>query len=203
MDKDEDHYIDENGLYVFTELHHLKRGYCCQNGCRHCPYRVKEKNLRIWIDADACPNVVKEIVFRAAERTKTQVILVANAPIRLPQSGLVSIIQVSHGFDVADSRIIEEVRAGDLVVTADIPLADAVITKDALALNPRGELYTKENIKDHLATRNLMADLRDSGAISGGPKTLGLKDRQAFANQLDRVLASCDRTHYGISAKHR
>jgi uncharacterized protein YaiI (UPF0178 family) len=145
--------------------------------------------MQIWIDADACPNVIKEIIFRAAERTKTRVIVVANKPIRIPLTGLVSTIQVPQGFDVADNQIVEEMSPGDLVITADIPLADAVITKGGLALNPRGELYTSENVKDHLATRNLMQELRDQGMIGGGPKSLGLKDRQSFANKLDRLLA--------------
>lgn len=144
--------------------------------------------MKIWIDADACPNVIKDIVFRASERTKTKVVVVANQPIRVPLNGLVSTIQVSRGFDMADSRIIDDMEPGDLVITADIPLADAALTKGGIALNPRGELYTLENIKDRLATRDLMAELRDSGMITGGPKTLGLKDRQAFANKLDALL---------------
>ena len=149
--------------------------------------------MRIWIDADACPNVIKDIVFRASERTQTPVVVVANKPIRIPLNGLVSTIQVSHGFDMADSRIVEEMAAGDIVITADIPLADAVIERGGIAVNPRGELYSQENIKDRLATRNLMEELRDSGMISGGPKTLGLKDRQSFANKLDTLLAARSR----------
>lgn len=145
--------------------------------------------MRIWVDADACPNVIKEIIFRAALRTKTHVVLVANKPLSNPLNGFVSSIQVPQGFDVADNQIINEMAAGDLVITADIPLADSVIDKEGVALNPRGELYTKENIKDRLATRNLLEELRNNGLITGGPKTLNLKDRQAFANQLDRLLA--------------
>jgi uncharacterized protein YaiI (UPF0178 family) len=145
--------------------------------------------MRIWVDADACPFVIKDIIFRAALRTKTHVVLVANHPISVPFNGFVSAIQVSKGFDVADNQIIEDMKPGDLVITADIPLADAVIDNLGLALNPRGELYTKENIKDRLATRNLMEELRNCGQITGGPKTLNLKDRQKFANQLDRLLA--------------
>lgn len=145
--------------------------------------------MKIWIDADACPNVIKEIIFRASTRTGTKVVVVANQPIKIPLTGLVSTIQVPRGFDMADSRIVDDMVAGDIVVTADIPLADEVINKGGSALNPRGELYTKENIKDRLATRDLMAELRDSGMISGGPKTLGLTDRQAFANKLDALLA--------------
>jgi uncharacterized protein YaiI (UPF0178 family) len=145
--------------------------------------------MRIWIDADACPNVIKEIIFRASLRTKTPVVVVANRPIRVPLNGLVSTIQVPFGFDMADGQIIQDMVAGDLVITADIPLADAAISKGGIAIDPRGDLYNPENIKDRLASRNLMAELRDSGLISGGPKALGLKERQAFANKLDMLLA--------------
>jgi uncharacterized protein YaiI (UPF0178 family) len=145
--------------------------------------------MQIWVDADACPNVIKEIIFRAATRTSTKVILVANQPVRVPLTGFISSIQVPKGFDVADNKIVQSIKAGDLVITADIPLADLVVDQGGLALDPRGELYTKENIKDRLATRDLMEQLRDGGLVSGGPKTLGPKERQAFANQLDRILA--------------
>lgn len=144
--------------------------------------------MKIWIDADACPTVIKDIIFRASERTKTAVIVVANKPIKIPLNGLVSTIQVGRGFDMADERILSELLAGDVVITADIPFADAAIDKGAVAINPRGDLYTKENIKDRLATRNLMEELRDAGLMSGGPKPLGLKDRQAFSNKLDTIL---------------
>lgn len=146
--------------------------------------------MHIWVDADACPNVIKEIIFRAATRTSTKVVLVANGPVRVPLTGFVSSIQVPKGFDVADNKIVEMVQPGDVVVTADIPLADLVVAKGGRALNPRGELYTTENIKDRLATRDLMEQLRDGGLIGSGPKSLGLKDRQSFANALDLVLAS-------------
>ncbi len=145
--------------------------------------------MRIWIDADACPNVIKEIIFRASARTNTAVVVVANQPIRIPLTGLVSTIQVPRGFDMADTRIVDDMAAGDIVITADIPLADAAIDKGGVAINPRGELYTKDNIKDRLATRDLMAELRDGGMVTGGPKVLGLSDRQAFANKLDALLA--------------
>jgi uncharacterized protein len=145
--------------------------------------------MKIWIDADACPVVIKEIIFRASERTKTPVVMVANKPLKVPLNGLTSTIQVSRGFDMADEQILNDMDAGDLVITADIPFADAVITKGAIAINPRGELYSKENIKDRLATRNLMETLRDAGVVSGGPKSFSLKDRQAFANKLDAILA--------------
>lgn len=147
--------------------------------------------MRIWIDADACPNVIKEIIFKASARTQIHVVVVANAPIRIPINGLVSTIQVPRGFDMADDKITDSLMAGDIVITADIPLASAVITKGALALNPRGELYTEENINDRLATRDLLAELRDSGMMSGGgPKPLGLKEKQGFAAKLDALLAA-------------
>lgn len=153
----------------------------------------REFNMKIFIDADACPNVIKDIVFRASVRTNTPVIVVANSPIRIPLNGLVSTIQVPRGFDMADSRIVEEMDTGDIVITADIPLADAVIEKGGIAINPRGELYSQENIKDRLATRNLREELRDAGLCTGGPKVLGLKDRQSFANKLDALLAAKSR----------
>ena len=144
--------------------------------------------MQIWIDADACPNTVKDIIFRASERTKTQVIVVANKPIKIPLTGLVSTIQVPQGFDMADERILEKLMQGDLVITGDIPFADAAINKGALVIDPRGDLYDKENIKARLATRNLMEELRNAGAIISGPKPLSLRDRQAFANKIDRIL---------------
>jgi uncharacterized protein len=150
--------------------------------------------MQIWIDADACPNVIKDIIFRASERTKTKVIVVANKPIKIPLNGLVSTIQVPRGFDMADERILEKLEPGDLVITADIPFADAAITKGAIAIDPRGDLYDHENIKDRLATRNLMEELRDAGHTLNGPKPLGLPGRQAFANKIDAFLAK---------AKHR
>jgi uncharacterized protein len=154
----------------------------------------RENHMRIWVDADACPAVIKEIIFRASRRTGIPVVLVANRPIKIPIGALVSVIQVSSGFDMADDRILEEIKAKDLVITADIPLADAAISKEAIAINPRGELYTKDNIKDRLAMRNLMQELRDFGQVGGGPKAMALKDRQAFANTLDAVLAKYKNT---------
>lgn len=148
--------------------------------------------MQIWVDADACPNMIKEIIYRASQRTKIKVVLVANAPLRVPTTGLVSAMQVPKGFDVADDAIVNAVESGDLVITADIPLANAVLEKNAHALNPRGELYTKENIKDRLSSRDLMEQLRDSGLVTGGPKPLGPKDKQVFANALDRFLARRD-----------
>ena len=144
--------------------------------------------MQIWVDADACPNVIKEILFRAAERKQIQLTLVANAPLRTPPSRFVKALQVPGGFDQADRRIVELVQAGDLVITADIPLAADAVAKGAQALNPRGELYTVDNIKERLAMRDLMDELRKGGVNTGGPAALSLSDRQQFANALDRIL---------------
>lgn len=145
--------------------------------------------MAIWIDADACPNVVKEILFRAAQRTKIPLILVANQFIRTPPSPYITSVQVAAGFDVADNHIAQQVSPGDLVITADIPLAADVVEKEAIALNPRGEKYTKENIKQRLTMRNFMEEMRSTGQASGGPPPLNQQDRQAFANALDRYMA--------------
>ena len=145
--------------------------------------------MKIWVDADACPVVVKEILFRAAQRTGIQLTLVANQPVRVPSSHNISFVQVSHGFDVADNEIVKRVEAGHLVITADVPLAAEVIEKGGTALNPRGELYTTENIKNRLNMRDFMDTLRSSGIQTGGPPPLDQSDRQAFANQLDRWLS--------------
>jgi uncharacterized protein YaiI (UPF0178 family) len=144
--------------------------------------------MAIWIDADACPNVVKEILFRAAQRTKIPLILVANQLIRTPPSPYITSVQVAAGFDVADNHIAQQVSPGDLVITADIPLAADVVEKEAIALNPRGEKYTKENIKQRLTMRNFMEEMRSAGQATGGPPPLNQQDRQAFANALDRYL---------------
>ena len=145
--------------------------------------------MRIWVDADACPNVIKDILFRAAERARVTLTLVANQPIRTPPSPFIKALQVPAGFDVADNRIVELTEAGDLVITADIPLAASVIDKGGHALDPRGEIYTKDNIKERLAMRKLMDELRSSGIDTGGPATFSHADRQTFANKLDRFLA--------------
>lgn len=145
--------------------------------------------MNIWVDADACPNPIKAIVFRAAERLAIDTILVANHHIRVPPSRHLSSLQVPGGFDVADRTITERLAAGDLVITADIPLAAEVVALGATGLNPRGTLYTAENIHDHLARRNLMEQLRENGMVSSGQPALGKADLQAFANQLDRFLA--------------
>ena len=145
--------------------------------------------MRIWVDADACPNPVKEILFRAADRMKIALTLVANKPLRTPPSPYINTIQVAAGFDVADNKIADELRAGDLVVTADIPLAAAVLEKHGCVLDPRGEMYTKDNIEARLTLRKFMDELRSSGVDTGGPPPFNHGDRQAFAKQLDRLLA--------------
>ncbi|MGB5299935.1 MAG: YaiI/YqxD family protein [Thiogranum sp.] len=144
--------------------------------------------MKIWVDADACPNVVKDILFRAAQRVQVLTILVANQLIRTPPSRYISKVQVRAGFDEADKYIAEAVEPGDLVITADIPLASQVIDKGGYALNPRGELYTRDNIRQRLGLRNFMEELRGSGVNTGGPPSLSQSDRQAFANELDRFL---------------
>ena len=145
--------------------------------------------MQIWVDADACPGVIKEIIFRAAERLKISTTLVANQMLRTPPSRYIRAIQVASGFDVADTHIIEQVQVGDLVITADIPLASAIIERRAHALNPRGEFYTTANIQERLTMRNFMDELRSAGVDTGGPPAFSQADRQAFANQLDRFLA--------------
>ncbi len=144
---------------------------------------------QIWVDADACPKVIKEILFRVANRVSIPVTLVANQPLQVPRSRYIRTIQVAAGFDVADNHIVLQVQAGDLVITADIPLAAEVIAKGCLALNPRGALYTEDNIRQRLNMRDFMDTLRGSGVDTGGPASFNHADRQAFANQLDRMLA--------------
>lgn len=144
--------------------------------------------IKIWVDADACPVVIKEILFRAAMRTETPMTLVANHQMRVPPSKFINFVQVPAGFDVADNEIVKRVQKGDLVITGDIPLASEVIEQGATALNPRGEKYTNENIKARLNMRNFMETLRSSGVDTGGPAPLNQKDRQNFANTLDVFL---------------
>lgn len=147
-----------------------------------------QRRLQLWVDADACPNVIKDILFRAAEKRRVICTLVANQPIPVPRVDWLRSIQVPAGFDVADDRIVELIQSGDLAITADIPLAAKVVTKGAFALNPRGSFYTKENIQQRLTMRNFMEELRSSGVQVGGPAAFGLQDRMAFANTLDRFL---------------
>ena len=145
--------------------------------------------MQIWVDAYACPRVIKEILYRAAERAQIALILVANQPLQLPRSRYIRSMRVEAGFDVADKRIASEVMAGDLVITADIPLASAVIEKGAHALNPRGERYTEDNIRQRLSMRNFMEELRGAGVQTGGPPAMSQQERRNFANELDRLLA--------------
>jgi uncharacterized protein YaiI (UPF0178 family) len=146
--------------------------------------------MQIWIDADACPVQVKELLFRAAKRTKTKVTLVANQSLRTPPSAYIDSVLVPAGANVADRHIVELVEPGDLVVTADIPLAADVVRSGGQALNPRGELYTDANVGERLAVRDLLDEMRGGGQITGGPANFSVKDRQAFANQLDRWLTA-------------
>jgi len=145
--------------------------------------------MQIWVDADACPGAVKEILYRAAQRQSLPLILVANQWLRVPASPWIRAVQVEQGFDVADRHIAAALQVGDLVITADIPLAAAVVEKQGHALNPRGELYGPENIRELLDMRNFMDTLRGSGVATGGPPAFGHADRQNFANALDRFLA--------------
>ena len=145
--------------------------------------------MRIWVDADACPGEIKELLYRVADRVKVKLTLVANQSMRIPRSEFIDSMLVPDGANVADRRIVELASPGDLVVTADIPLAGDVVAKGAQAIDPRGGLYTENNIGELLARRNMLDQLRGSGQISGGPSNFGAKDRQAFANQLDRWLA--------------
>ena len=144
--------------------------------------------MKIWIDADACPVVIKDILFRAAQRTGVQLTLVANQYLRVPSAANISMIQVAQGFDVADNEIVKRAGKGDLVITSDIPLAAEVIDKGAHVLSPRGELYSTDNIRARLNMRDFMDTLRSSGVDTGGPPALNQADRQAFANQLDTFL---------------
>ena len=144
--------------------------------------------MKIWIDADACPVVIKDILYRAAERVPIELILVANQSLQIPKSRYIKFIQVSQGFDVADNEIVKHLDAGDLVITSDIPLAADVIEKGGIALSPRGELHTTDNIRARLSMRDFMETLRSSGVDTGGPPALNQGDRKAFANHLDRLL---------------
>lgn len=145
--------------------------------------------MEIWVDADACPAVVRDILFRAAERTGVQLTLVANQQVRIPRSKCIRMLQVSAGFDVADNEIVKRLSAGDLVITGDIPLAAEVIEKGGHALNPRGELYSTDTIRSLLNMRDFMDTMRASGINTGGPPALSQSDRKAFADNLDRFLA--------------
>ena len=150
--------------------------------------------MHIWVDADACPNVIKEILFRVAQKRELPLTLVANQHLPVPASTFIKSIQVAAGFDVADNYIAQHAVAGDVVVTADIPLAADIVDKQAFGINPRGELYTEQNIRQKLGMRNFMEELRNTGQVSGGPPPLDHRDRQAFANTLDRLLTRALKT---------
>ena len=146
--------------------------------------------MRIWIDADACPNVVKEIVFRAAERLSVETILVANQPLRTPPSRYIRAVQVSQGFDEADNYLVREAQPGDLAITADIPLAAELIEGQVQVLHPRGSVYDPDTIRQQLVMRDFMEEMRSGGVLQGGgPAPYGTREKQAFANALDRILA--------------
>ncbi len=145
-------------------------------------------NMQIWVDADACPKAVKEILFKTAMRREVKLTLVANQYMNIPTSPFIDMLKVGAGFDVADNEIVKQCSPGDLVITADIPLADKVVEKGATGLNPRGELYTEDNIKGILSMRNLIEELRSAGTVSGGPAAFSPKDKQNFTNQLDKFL---------------
>jgi len=151
--------------------------------------------MQIWVDADACPAVIKEMLYRAADRVKVRVVLVANRPLRTPSSPWIRSVQVARGLDVADDHIASAMAPGDLVVTADIPLAAAVVERGGYALNPRGEFYSPDNVRELLDMRNFMEGLRASGVETGGPPAFSQADRQSFANQLDRFITRS--THKG------
>ncbi|MEO2044141.1 MAG: YaiI/YqxD family protein [Nitrospinaceae bacterium] len=149
--------------------------------------------MKIWVDADACPKVIKDILCRAADRVEVSVVFVANQRFRVPESSYISLIQVGQGPDVADDEIVDQCEAGDLIITADIPLAARIVEKGALALDPRGKIYDKNNIGQILDMRNFMDTLRGSGVETGGPNSFGQKERYKFANELDKFLASAKR----------
>ena len=144
--------------------------------------------MHIWVDADACPNVIKDILFRAANRAQIPLTMVANQYLKVPASPYIKAIQVAAGFDVADNHIAQHVEPGDIVITADIPLAADIVEKGAKGINPRGTLYNEHNIKQKLTMRNFMEEMRSTGQISGGPAPFDARDKQAFANTLDKLL---------------
>ena len=150
-------------------------------------------SFKIWVDADACPNLIKNVIFRLADNRQVDVVLVSNHYVKTPNSPFVRAKQVGKGFDEADNEIIALMSGGDLVVTGDLPLANDVIQKRGFAINPRGTVYDEENIKSHLSRRDLMEDLRDSGVVSGGPSALNKKNVQEFANAIDRLVTKLEK----------
>ena len=162
--------------------------YLIQISCLIRFNQPKYHKMEIWVDADACPAVIKDILFKATKRTGIKLTLIANRPVRIPPSPNIKFIQVSSGFDVADNEIVQRLNAGDLVITSDIPLAAEVLKQGGHALNPRGKLYSTDNIESHLSMRDFMDTLRGTGVNTGGPPPLNQSDRQSFANQLDTFL---------------
>jgi uncharacterized protein YaiI (UPF0178 family) len=158
--------------------------------------------MPIWVDADACPKVIKEVLYRAAERSQTALILVANQPLSVPPSRFIRTLRVAAGFDVADNEIVQRISADDLVITADIPLAAEVLAKGAAALNPRGERYSEATIRERLTMRDFMDTLRASGVQTGGPATLNQRDRQQFAAELDKWLLMQQRRKRPSAEQH-
>ena len=150
--------------------------------------------MKIWIDADACPKVIKEVIYKASARLRIHVILVANSYMNIPDSPYIKLIQVEKGDDVADFYIVEHLEESDLVITADIPLASLVVEKNAIAINPRGEIYTEENISERLSMRDFMTDLRSSGVMTDGPSAFGQKDKISFSNSLNKLLTKMIKT---------
>ncbi len=144
--------------------------------------------FKIWIDADACPKMIKEVVFKASARVQIEVTLVANSYMQTPDSPYISFVLVDKGEDIADTYIVDHVQPEDIVITADIPLAAFIVEKGAVGINPRGELYTEENVRERLSMRDFMKDLRDSGIETGGPAPLGVKDKSKFANAFNNIL---------------
>lgn len=144
--------------------------------------------MKIWIDNDACPKIIKEVILKASRRLEVEVVLVANRDMAAPKSNLISMVKVPQGADIADAYIVDQMEPHHIVITADIPLADAVVTKGGVAINPRGHLYTEANIKERLSMRDFMEDLRSGGMVHGGPSAFSLKDKERFANTLDRTL---------------
>jgi len=183
---------------ILPALSGIRQAPCMQqeNETETAPETTTGSNLpmRLWVDADACPKAVKEIVYRAAERLKIHTSFVANSKLTLPRSAYLHFVLVEAGFDVADKEITRMMQAGDLVITADIPLAADAIGKGGYALNPRGEFYTQDNVKSALSMRNFMDGLRGAGTITGGPAAFSQRDRTAFANQLDRFLTQHQKT---------
>ena len=145
--------------------------------------------MKIWVDADACPRDVKDVIYKVAERKQVHVVLVSNGNLTLPRSPLLSSVRVAQGLDVADGYIVQHAQSGDLAVTQDVPLAAELVPRGITVLDPRGELYDADSVKERLAMRDLMKELRDSGVVTGGPKAWDARDKQQFANALDRVLA--------------